>query len=52
MRADFYLSSHGYVSSRTRATSLISEGLVWSKKFNWEETARETVDVLGGLLDD
>ena len=29
MRADFYLSSHGYVSSRTRATSLISEGLVF-----------------------
>ena len=40
------------VGDKKARQKMISEGLVWSKKFNWEETARETVDVLGGLLDD
>lgn len=30
---------------------LILEGISWSKKFNWEECARTTVEILGSLLD-
>lgn len=31
-------------------SKMIAEGLAWSKKFNWQECARATVEVLRGLV--
>lgn len=37
-------------SDKKNRSKMIAEGLAWSQKFNWQESARATIDALRGLV--
>ena len=39
-------------TNKKARAKMIAEGLAWSKKFNWQECAEKTVELLSGLLND